>query len=112
MKVSISLSDPWDLGESLGWALLSGTVLRVIEDENGGRALIKLDTPISYRDSQWRYVRATPRFVDVNMLGLKFGVKLPCGLVGVTEEQAETGDSWKTSPYSKLSFIADVERIL
>lgn len=54
MRISITLSDPWGLGEALKWQPLRGEWLRVMRNDHGGHALIALDACLIYLDSKYR----------------------------------------------------------
>ena len=52
MRIVVRISDPWDLGEAIEWKPLEGTLLQIIEDEQGGKALIVLDHGVAYRGAE------------------------------------------------------------
>ncbi|MEM9280995.1 MAG: hypothetical protein AAGA96_04150 [Verrucomicrobiota bacterium] len=55
--VALKISDPWDLGESLGWKSYTAQVLA--EDEE--KVLIRLDEPFTYKGKQREYFVASAR---------------------------------------------------
>lgn len=109
MKVSIQISDPWDLGEAMRWQPLYGELIKSSTEHVGGRALIELDSGIVYRGSSWRYVIATPRHHGDDLAQLQIGNKVFCAITGISDEQAKSSlalsmDNWRDS----LGFIGDV----
>ena len=110
MRISISISDPWELGEALKWQPLRGELLQTVNDEHGGRALIKLDDAINYQGSNWRYVVATPRHQESEIAGLQSGKKVVSAFTGISDQQAESSSPLDTSNWrGGLAFIGDVE---
>ena len=91
MRVVISISDPWDLGEALKWPLLTGELLRLEEDGSGGQTLVKLDDAINYRGSIWRYIVASPRHEGVDIAALRAGKKICGAFTAIRDQQAESG---------------------
>ncbi|TAK56179.1 MAG: hypothetical protein EPO25_01695 [Gammaproteobacteria bacterium] len=110
MRIAISISDPWELGEVLKWQPLRGEVLQTVNDDRGGRALIRLDDAISYRGSNWRYVVAIPRHQGNEMAGLYSGKKVLGAFTGISEQQAESSNPLDTTNWrGGLAFSGDVE---
>lgn len=112
MRISIMLSDPWDLGEALKWRPLRGELLQMTPDDHGGKALIELNESISFRDSVFRYVVASPRHKGSEIAELRNGKKVFCAMTGVSDEQAESGaamdiNSWRGG----AAFIGDIQAI-
>lgn len=112
MRISISISDPWELGEALSWHPLTGELLTSVKNEHGGRALIKLDNPISYYGSNWRYVVAAPRHQGDEIGALETGKKIMCAFTGIPDEQAEAGSPLDTQNWrGGLAFIGDLIKL-
>lgn len=110
MRLSVIVTDPWDLGEYLKWAPLQGTVIRLLDDTSGGRALIRLDAPLDYQDTRWKLVMASPRHERAKVSNLQFGAKVLCGILGVLDEQADA--PLLTMPsHSRLYFIGNLQRL-
>lgn len=109
MQISISISDPWELGEALKWQPLRGELLRLVSDERGGRALIRLDAPVNYRGSAWRYVVAVPRHQGNEIAGLETGQKVLAAFTGIPDQHAESNEALDTSNWrGGLAFVGDV----
>jgi hypothetical protein len=109
--VRISISEPWDLGETLKWKPVLGHLLRTTSDERGGRALIELDEPVTYGGSVWRYVVASPRHQGNQVTALLSGRSVLSALVGISDQQAKADNPFETSKWrgGGLAFIGDVE---
>lgn len=88
MRVSIYINEPWEIGGQV----LKGELLHIIDDEHGGRGLIKLDNYIDYKGSSWRYVVATPRHHEQEqenkINGLNCCKKIVAVFFGISEQQA------------------------
>jgi len=109
MRISVSISDPWELGEALKWQPLQGELLQMVNDEHGGRALIKLDNAINYRGSSWRYVVATSRHQGRPIAEIQNG-KVASAFTGISEQQAESSSPLDTSNWrGGLAFVGDIE---
>jgi hypothetical protein len=110
MRISISISDPWELGEALNWQPLRGQLLQTVDDEHGGRALIRLDNAISYQGSNWRYLVAAPSQLGSEIAGLHRGMKTVGAFTGISDQQAESSSPLNTSNWrGGLAFIGDIE---
>ena len=110
MKVTISVSDPWELGEFLDWHSLTAEVQSVVDDADGGLALIKLAEPLAYRGASWRYLIGSAREVGVALSDVRRGRKVFSALVGISSEQANSADPFKGARMivNSLSFIGTV----
>lgn len=109
MRISISISDPWELGEALKWQPLRGELLQTANDEHGGRALIKLDDGVNYHGSNWRYVVAAPRHQGNEIAALQTGKKLLGAFTGISDQQAESANPLDTSNWrGGLAFTGEV----
>jgi hypothetical protein len=109
MRVVISVSDPWDLGEALEWRALEGELVRTVDDGHGGKALIRLDEAIAYRDSRWRYLVAAPRHQGSDIKSLQAGGKVFSAFTPVPDAEAESSELPATNKLrSGLGFIGDL----
>lgn len=67
--VAISLSEPWELGEALGWHLLLGQIQHAEAwaahapdlDVQGTKLLIRLDRPFTFKNQGAEWLVGTPR---------------------------------------------------
>lgn len=109
-EVTISVSDPWDLGEALGWRVLTGELVRLEDDDHGGRALIRLDAPIEHAGVSCSHVIASPRHAGDALASLASGQSVLCGFIGVADASAATAISLDTSGWrGGLAFIGTIE---
>ena len=60
IKVTLQLSDPWELGEALGWPSITGVVSDVTDES----WLVELDEPFDYEGTRYQYVVITARHED------------------------------------------------
>lgn len=105
-------SDPWDLGEALKWQPLRGELLQMTRDDHGGKALIELNESMSYGDSVYRYVVASPRHEGSEIAELQNGKKVFCAITGISDEQAKSSAAMDTSSWRRgVAFIGDIEPV-
>lgn len=110
MNVSISVSDPWDLGESLKWRPLLGELMQSSSDDRGGRALIRLGHAIDYRGTSYGFVVAVPRHEGATLAALAEGGRVFCSFTGVSDEHAQSENALSTDHWrGGLAFIGDIE---
>lgn len=110
MRISIAISDPWELGEALKWQPLPGELLRIVNDEHGGQALIRFDKPITYHGSVFQLAVASPRLEGHQITELTAGKMVCSALTGISDQQAESGNPLNTSHWrGGLAFTGDVE---
>jgi hypothetical protein len=108
-RVLISVSEPWELGESTNWQVIPGKVLPSANDACG-RVLVKLDYSINYHGSSWDYIVAEPRHEGIRIDALRSGERAVCGFTGITNEQAGSAASLDTQHWrGGLAFIGDFE---
>ena len=98
-RVSIQISDPWDIGEALCWRPLTGSVIRVIENSGGGHALIVLDAPLEFEGITYGYVIASPRHERAFIRQVFLGESVSCGIVGISEEQARSEEPFEKAKW-------------
>ena len=109
-NISLSVAEPWELGEALSWRCLKGCIVKSVTNKNGGRALIKLSDPLTFEGLAWRYVIAEPRHEESRIDALRSGEKLLCGFIGIAETQAKSAGPFDTENWrGGLSFIGDFE---
>lgn len=112
LRVSIVLSDPWELGEALNWEPLKGELLRMEAGEHGGRALIKLEKIITYRKSNCRFVVASPRHEGKKITSLQRRESVSCAFTGISDSQAALDGVPDTLGWrGGIAFIGDIRLI-
>lgn len=100
MRVNISVSDPWDLGEAISWAPLRGTVEDWHERRGTARALIHLAEPLQYKGADVEYLVASARHEGTSVTDLRRRERVLCSLTAVDEEAKRQGislamDAWR-----------------
>jgi hypothetical protein len=109
-SVRVTVSDPWDLGESLGWKPLIGVLVKADANMDGGRALIKFDNPIDYRRTSYQFAVAAPRHEGDSLKAIEAGRKVYCSFTGVSSEHASSDNPLSTEHWrGGLAFIGDLE---
>lgn len=88
MRVSVTISEPWELGEATNWHSIPAELIRT-EIVNGRPvALLKLDEPIIVATSSWPYVIAAPRHAGDWIAELHLGTSVAVSMTGITAQQA------------------------
>lgn len=107
MRISITISDPWELGEATKWQPLCGNLLQTRDE---GRGLIKLDDAVSYGGSIWHFAIASPRRRGDEVGALQTGKKVAATFIGISDEQAGSADAFDTHDWrGGLAFMGDIE---
>jgi hypothetical protein len=109
LRIEISLSDPWDLGESLKWQPILGQMALGAEHPSHGRVLVTLDQPIEFGGSMYRYAVAAPRHEGRRVAEVADGRSVLCSFIGITDEQAKSPDRTSIEGWrGGLSFIGEL----
>jgi hypothetical protein len=109
-RIKVVLSDPWDLGESLKWQPLIGELVKFDFKIPSGRALIKLEQPLSYKGIFYQFAVAVPRHADCNFKTLQEGKKVFCSFIGISNEHAQSVNALSTEHWrSGLAFVGEIE---
>lgn len=88
MHVTLSLSDPWEMGEALGWPTLRGAVV-----QRGAEAwLVELTEPFSHSGTEYRFLVVSARHFD-SPLANAATQQIACNVVRTTEERASGPDA-------------------
>ncbi len=109
-RVTLSITDPWELGEAIRWQPLHGEVLQFSDDVQGGRALVRLDAIVEYGGRGWNYVVVSPRHEGSRIASIQAGNPVLVACTGVTDSEAESyvrvvPETWRGG----LAFIADMQ---
>lgn len=112
MRVHVSVSEPWDVGEAISWGVMPGHFEKV-ETINGHEvALVKLDEPIEFGGESWSYLIAAPRHLGDNLSALIKGRKVPISFTGASAQLARSQDPFARSEGRvALACIGDVEAV-
>jgi hypothetical protein len=95
--VLLKISDPWELGESLGWEPLSGKIIAVDHDKRPSAVLVKLDKPVRFRNENGEFFVGSPRHVGDQIVDLGKGIPLFCGFTRISPEQAQSDGAFDLS---------------
>lgn len=106
--VTLKISDPWDLGESLGWQSYTAQVLA--EDEE--KILIRLDEPFTYKGQQREYFVAAARHQGDSIAQLAKGKPLFSTMSqiysdGIKPDDLLNEEGWKVG----IGLIGELEPI-
>jgi len=103
MRVVLKLSDPWDMGESLGWPQIAGVVVK-----EGESWLIEIDQPFEYGGVEYRFVVVQARHVG-KVLNDSVSEDLPCNMTRIASERAASEDpcdlSWWRGGHAMIGSI-------
>lgn len=104
VSVSIQVTDPWELGE----LRFRGRIVALSQDPE--RVLIELSAPFLHKTVSYRFVVASPRAVETNLLAIKPGETVQCAHIGVADlqdtDRVPDLKHWRGG----LAFIGDVVR--
>ena len=110
IPLTITVSDPWDLGETVNWQPIKGQLIQMKDDERGGQALVKFDAPLSYRGLVYHYAVASPRLEGNHMVEVNDGKMVCSALIGISDQQAESNNPLDISRWrGGLGFDGDVQ---
>lgn len=88
MNIKLSITEPWEVGETTGWRAMTGQQLRLEQVDGREAALVKLDEPINSRGTGWHYVVCIPRHKDDQLSRLSSDRGIICTITGVSVQQA------------------------
>jgi hypothetical protein len=98
LAVTVKFSEPWELGNVLGWQSREATIVDVTQRVNqyyGNReelALLKLKSAFEFRNTTCEYFVASPRYANESLSSLVSGQSVQCGMTLITAEQATSID--------------------
>ncbi len=109
--VIIGLSDPWELGNELGWPDIRGRVIAVDLDFGGvERMLVELDEPFEWKGVECRYFVGSPRHEGRTFRTVAEGDSVPCGWIRISSERARGASPLDTGWWrGGAAIIANVE---
>jgi hypothetical protein len=85
LRVTITVSDPWDLGEAIAWQAIRGAVAHMQADA----WLVKVDSPFVHSDLEYQYLVVSPRHVD-SRLERATSEQVECNIIRTTPERASS----------------------
>ena len=112
-KIVFKLSDPWDLGEQLGWVQLEATIINVKDAGNVLNSIvIKLAKPFDYKNISCEYFIASPRHEGDDFSQLKQKQVVFCGLTRISSDQIAAVDPFDLSHWrGGIGLIGEIELI-
>ena len=96
IRVHVGLSDPFELGEAMGWRPIFGEIIKMDISNKRGRALVRFDEPLNWRGVNYSFAVATPRLSGDEIMDFKKPAGVGCGFTCVTEEHAMSENSLST----------------
>ena len=60
VRVALSLTDPWDMGEALGWP----TILASVIHRSANSWLVEVIEPFTYADTEYRFIVVSARHAE------------------------------------------------
>lgn len=104
MRVTINLSDPWDMGEALGWAAMPGTIVH----RAAAAWLVELDRPVFYSNTEYRLLVVLSRH-EGRTLAQATLHDVSCSLIRTTAERASSATpcdiSWWRGGHAMIGSI-------
>ena len=105
-KVSMRMSDPWDLGESVKWQSFNSEIIGVDNDQ----ILIRLLEPFTYKGVVCEFFVASPRHEGDHVKTLHDGKSLFCGLTRISPEQANSHNPFDLSQWrGGIAIIGNID---
>lgn len=114
--IVIRLSDPWELGELLGWQELRAVIIDAeattdkLYRSQQEMAIVRLDDPFVFRNTSCEYFVASPRHRGSSLRRLVSGQSVFCGITRISEEKAHSRDAFDLSEWrGGIAAIATLE---
>jgi hypothetical protein len=106
MRVVLRLSDPWELGEALGWPAIRGTVTH--RDDSAW--LVEIDKPFTYATAEFRFLVVSQR-LQGSPLASATTEAVPCNMTLTTTERAFSESpcdlSWWRGGYAMIGTMIE-----
>ena len=111
-KVILLLSDPFELGEALGWPALDATVCHTkIKSGEITSIVIKLTNSFNYKITHCEYFVASPRHEGVNFNQLQSGEPVISALTRVSVDQINSDKPFDLSSWrGGVAIIGDIKQ--
>jgi len=85
IPVLINLTDPWELGEALGWKSFKGKIIRIDSDKERWRALIELEYEMNHSGLSFRFLVASPRHGEDRIEYMTHKKRVTCAFIGIQD---------------------------
>lgn len=100
VEVELTFSDPWDFVTENGAGPFLGKILQLGQsfwNKDNSAVLLKLTRPISFHDTVYEYMIASPRLESDAIEGWGQGSILGCNLIGLPPERLDPEDPFNLS---------------
>lgn len=100
LQVFVIVSEPWDFVDGHTTGPFLAHVLAVGKDcwsPSSDAVLIRLASPMSYKDAHCEYLIASPRYKDGDLSALAAGIVVHCGLTVIPPERVASSDPFDLS---------------
>jgi hypothetical protein len=85
LRVVLTVSDPWDLGEAIAWRAMRGAVTHMEADA----WLVRIDSPFVHSNIEYQYLVVSSRHVGSRLEGVGTH-ELSCNIIRTTPERASS----------------------
>jgi hypothetical protein len=110
MAVRIGISDPWDMGEDLGWPALDADIVAARDDDPCEHIIVRLREPFRYEEVDCEYFAASPRLEGDSFVALLRGKSVFSALTRIPPERLNTADPFDLSWWrGGVGIIGNVE---
>ena len=114
LRLKIIVSEPWDFGDIQGCGPFVGEVLKEHDSGDGKECeavLIKLEKPLTYKDSKCEYFVGAPRHEGSALTDLLNGATITCGLTHISEDSANSDNPFDLSQWrGGIGLIGDLTK--
>lgn len=107
MRVVLNLSDPWEMGEALGWPAILGTVVHT----DATSWLVEIDRPFVYANAEYRFLVVSVRHVGKSLANAD-SEHASCNMIRTTPERASSASpcdvSWWRGGHAMIGSVRAV----
>src|SRR5690625_4045547 len=100
IPVLINLTDPWELGEALGWKSFKGKIIRIDSDKERWRALIELEYEMNHSGLSFRFLVASPRHGEDRIEYMTHQKRVTCAFIWIQDVAEGVVDMHNTENWS------------
>lgn len=99
----LTLSDPWEIGESIGWKSLEVLIVKCgkraksVFGPEADAIIIKLEAPFSFAGVEYEYLQGSPRHEAVSFDSLLHGESVFCSFVRIPSAQVHSENPFDLS---------------
>jgi hypothetical protein len=97
-KIVLGISDPWDLGEQLGWPELEAAIVDIkFDDDMLISVIIKLSDPFKYKNLHCEYFIVSPRLEGGSFSQIQSRSGMFSGMTRIPPDQVGADDPFDLS---------------